>query len=134
MGPACLPFSVLRKNLLGGKLDTAGWGTLSYGGALSKHLRKASLEVVSAIDCKRQVPSLGAGQLCTFTRGQDTCQFDSGGGHYYRDQRTFLVALTSYGFGCATGAPSINTRVSTYLPWIQENTAAAAGEFCIQNN
>lgn len=39
--------------------------------------------------------------------------------------RVFLLGIISYGQACATDFPSVNTRVTSYLRWIQENTPGA---------
>jgi secreted trypsin-like serine protease len=36
------------------------------------------------------------------------------------DNKNYLVGLTSFGFGCGTSFPSIYTRVSSYIDWIEE--------------
>lgn len=51
---------------------------------------------------------------------------DSGGPIYGNiSGRVFLIGIISYGQGCATDVPSVNTRVTSYLKWIQDNTPGA---------
>lgn len=58
-------------------------------------------------------------QLCIF-------QGDSGGPllttyfNYYAFV-PYIVGLTSFGIGCANGVPSVYTRISHYLDWIESN-------------
>ena len=53
---------------------------------------------------------------------RDTCQGDSGGPlQIEQGGRYYLVGLTSFGAGCGTDLPSVYTRVSYYLNWIEEN-------------
>ena len=35
-----------------------------------------------------------------------------------------LVGITSWGFGCGEGTPSVYTRVSEYMDWIKQYTGA----------
>lgn len=48
-------------------------------------------------------------------------QYDSGGPLFYRgpDARLFVIAIVSKGDGCANDVSSINTRVTSYLKWIE---------------
>lgn len=55
-------------------------------------------------------------------------QYDSGGALYYKTKRSFVAAIISYGSGCAQDAPSVNTRVISYLNWILTNTPGA--QYC----
>jgi trypsin len=52
--------------------------------------------------------------------GKDTCAGDSGGPVLLEGTAT-QIGIVSWGVGCAEPEiPSVNTRVSTYVPWIQE--------------
>jgi trypsin len=52
--------------------------------------------------------------------GKDTCVGDSGGPMMLTGTK-IQIGIVSWGAGCAEqGTPSINTRVSTYIPWIKE--------------
>ncbi|VEN48611.1 unnamed protein product [Callosobruchus maculatus] len=44
--------------------------------------------------------------------------------------RLHLVGIISYGNGCASQKPSINTRVTSYLSWIVSRTGDAT--YCIK--
>lgn len=127
VGPACLPFNYDPTTVPGTKVDVAGWGTLSFGGTQPHKLQKVTLDVVQNGVCSSKVSNLYPTQLCTYTYGKDTCQYDSGGGDFFRQNRMYLVGITSYGFGCAMNLPSVSTRVSSYLQWIQTRTNA---NFC----
>lgn len=73
---------------------------------------------------------IGDGQICTYSPGKDTCQYDSGGALYYRFNQLFAIGLVSYGKGCASSYPSVNTRISYYLPWVR--SVCAGAYFCYQ--
>lgn len=58
-------------------------------------------------------------------------QYDSGGPLLWTNPRSgllYLVGLSSYGLYCAGSDPGVNTRVASYLPWIQQNTPGT--QFC----
>lgn len=54
---------------------------------------------------------------------QDSCNGDSGGPLQYfpfkHSTISKVVGVISFGFGCASGKPGINTRVASYLDWIE---------------
>lgn len=63
--------------------------------------------------------------MCTFTPGKDACQFDSGGPLLWlspENNRLFIVGIISFGIGCDSDNPAINTRVTSYLDWIMSQT------------
>lgn len=50
---------------------------------------------------------------------------DSGGPILWKDSRNnglFLVGIISYGEVCNSAKPSYNTRVSSFISWIKQNT------------
>ncbi|XP_055586914.1 serine protease persephone-like isoform X2 [Uranotaenia lowii] len=50
----------------------------------------------------------------------DTCQGDSGGPlQIIEDGKYKLVGVTSFGNGCGSATPSVYTRVSRYIDWIE---------------
>lgn len=70
--------------------------------------------------CSTKIGGLQYSQLCTYTTLKDTCQYDSGGSFYWTyGGKLFSVAIVSYGTGCASTDPSVNTRVTSFLPWIE---------------
>lgn len=126
--PACL--------WTGNALNTSaamatGFGHTEYGGKLSDRLMKVQLQVYPSTDCtfeqaKRKFP-MGVidGQICAGSKNdnRDTCQGDSGGPlEIVTDQKgcTFhVIGVTSTGVACGYGTPSIYTRVSSYIDWIE---------------
>lgn len=52
-------------------------------------------------------------------------QSDSGGPLIYIDSshRVYNIGIVSYGIGCASTHPGVNTRVTEYLDWIIKNTS-----------
>lgn len=156
VGPSCLPFLYDSAFFNDKALTAVGWGSQTFAGPLSSVLRQVQLNVISNSNCaSRGFPNLVNSQLCTFTSGRDTCQVhtlsltniyffalytqiifhfiiitqtDSGGALYYKTTRSFAVAIISFGVACATQTPSVNTRVNSFLTWIQQNTPNA--QFC----
>ncbi|GJQ80980.1 hypothetical protein Trydic_g4794 [Trypoxylus dichotomus] len=62
--------------------------------------------------------------LCALSRNtiqrQDTCQGDSGGPLQFDDLRAlFLVGITSFGRSCGGPTPSVYTRISEFVGWIE---------------
>ncbi|XP_075167270.1 venom serine protease 34 isoform X2 [Haematobia irritans] len=137
VGPACLPFLPIvtsdgsrKPPISGQRVETAGWGTTSFGGQQSSVLLKTTLDVISREKCQNLIHYLPSGAFCTYTPGRDTCQYDSGGAMYARGERLFAVGIVSYGFACATDQPSVNTRVASHLKWIKSK--ATDVKFCIK--
>jgi trypsin len=87
--------------------------------------------VVPAVKPTRCAASYGAyvsgeSYLCAgFNDGKrDSCQGDSGGPLVAHDQQgcPYQVGIVSYGHGCARKHFfGVYTRVSTFLPWIEQN-------------
>lgn len=78
--------------------------------------------------CQTDLPNeriLGS-NICTYTPGKDTCQFDSGGPLLWMNpsnRRLYLTGIVSFGVGCGSDNPAVNTRVSSYLDWIVSKTS-----------
>ncbi|XP_075157084.1 serine Protease Immune Response Integrator [Haematobia irritans] len=121
------------KDMLNSETLTAiGYGHTQFGGIGSQQLLKTDLKAVSNKDCLKfysndyaEAPNgILSSQLCAGDPVglRDTCQGDSGGplvnlvGPF---KRGYVVAITSFGLGCASGSPAIYTRVSSYLDWIE---------------
>ncbi|MEW1697374.1 serine protease [Streptomyces sp. NPDC093249] len=102
------------------QVEVPGWGAMSYGGRTSDVLRTVTLGTMSNTACvRRGMTEVGAGQLCTYAPGRDSCQYDSGGPLVHTVAgRPYVVGLVSYGRECATDTPAVNTRVRFYVDWI----------------
>lgn len=58
--------------------------------------------------------------------GTDSCQKDSGGSLYWTySGRQYTIGIVSYGTFCAGAYPSVNTRVTSYITWIEDQLAGA---------
>lgn len=121
----CLwPRSVLEIN----ELIAIGYGQIQFAGITSTQLLKVALQHVSKEECQPHYSldvlsdGLDASQLCAGDmKGLgDTCQGDSGGPLLMQTGPTwYAVGITSLGQGCASGPPSVYTRVSSYIDWIE---------------
>ncbi|XP_046828197.1 venom serine protease-like [Vespa crabro] len=125
VGPACLPFYYMQRNFTNQVVTALGWGTTSFGGPKSDVLMKVDLHVISTKQCNKKFPDVRNNQLCTFDKGKDACQFDSGGPILWQNPRTnrvFDLGVISYGSTCADNSPGVNTKISDYLDFIRKST------------
>ncbi|XP_063709015.1 venom serine protease-like [Culicoides brevitarsis] len=128
VGPACLPYGFapnhFDENFI---VEAAGWGSIekSFRGKRSEVLRTVELNTLNIETCKKHWPNITPNQVCTFTEGKDTCSGDSGGNLYYRNNKLYTILIVSFGGECASKVPAVNTKISAYLPWIEENTEGA---------
>lgn len=85
-------------------------------------LQKVSLQVLPRDECEFSLNNTN--KMCTYEHNKDSCVSDSGGPllHHVKG-RQFVVGLISYGIGCGSKYPSVNTRITAYLPWILNKTA-----------
>ncbi|KAF2903823.1 hypothetical protein ILUMI_02349 [Ignelater luminosus] len=135
VGPVCLPFRYSNYDFTGFTVTALGWGSIEFSGPKSEYLRKVNLTVVTNQNCQSELTdnTIFNTQICTYDKGKDSCQYDSGGPilwYDYSARRLHLVGLISYGIGCASDFPSVNTRVTSYLAWIVSVTSDA--EYCIK--
>lgn len=85
-------------------------------------LQKVSLRVLPVDECEFSIHS--DNKMCTYEHKKDSCVADSGSPLiFYSKGRQFVVGLISYGIGCGSKYPSVNTRITSYLPWILNKTA-----------
>uniref|UniRef100_A0A1I8M5A5 Uncharacterized protein n=1 Tax=Musca domestica TaxID=7370 RepID=A0A1I8M5A5_MUSDO len=125
-----------QENLTTDNVTVVGYGHTQFGGIASNRLLKANLKVVPYNVCQQYYGQNGddtpsgirsAMHLCAGDPEglRDTCQGDSGGPLIMEDVREgfrsqYIVGITSFGLGCAGEPPSIYTRVSSYLKWIED--------------
>lgn len=135
--PACL-YTEPTDPLPSVPLTIAGWGGTdsSNDGSMSSILMKAQVAPINRDECNAtlaQMPTfkrnvqLHNDQLCALGRDErndattnDTCVGDSGGPlELTIRRRKYIVGLTSTGKICGTTFPSIYTRVSQFIDWIE---------------
>ncbi|TMW46873.1 hypothetical protein DOY81_008047 [Sarcophaga bullata] len=131
VGPICLPpLANANTDFAYTFVDVIGWGTTKPAGPLSNTLQKVNLMVTDQQTCVNAYADenpIYNTQMCTYdTTGtsKDSCQYDSGGPVVLKSTRQFQVGIISYGRLCGEGGYSIgiNTRTTSYLPWIHANT------------
>ncbi|XP_014204090.1 trypsin-1-like [Copidosoma floridanum] len=114
-----------------GRLELSGWGSVSLtsGPVYPDILQKVNLTVVDLATCRRMIERLTGSaplansNLCTgpLTGGISACSGDSGGPLIKNNgTRKEIVGVVSWGIvPCGTrNAPSVFTRVSAYVGWI----------------
>ncbi|XP_053695324.1 transmembrane protease serine 9-like [Sabethes cyaneus] len=130
--PACL---WNQNSLAFPRLEAAGFGQTSFAGSQTPILLKVQLSPIDNTECRNHHPSdnrrLRQGiidsQMCAQDSKMDTCLGDSGGPLQMKlmsNHRTtpFVVGITSFGSFCGTQTPSVYTRVSAYISWIEAET------------
>ncbi|XP_062557573.1 uncharacterized protein LOC134222442 isoform X1 [Armigeres subalbatus] len=126
------------------RLEAVGFGQTSYAGNKTPVLLKVQLSPISNAECRNfhnsNIRKLRLGivdeQICARDSKMDTCLGDSGGPLQIKlmsNHRTtpYVVGITSFGVFCGTIAPSVYTRVSSYISWIETETGESfAAETC----
>lgn len=84
-----------------------------YGGDPSDTLRQVAIPILPRERCKNLRDTV----VCAGADGKDSCQFDSGGPLIDRETGQ-IIGIVSYGECDGKG---VYTRVSTYIPFINEN-------------
>lgn len=128
VGPSCLPWKFTADYFDNKYILAAGYGMLNFGGDQSAKLQKVSLQILPANRCEDSI--FNPNKVCSYAVNKDTCTSDSGAALYFSQARQYAVGLVSYGRACGTSTPSVNTRITSYLEWIQINTQG--DQFCIK--
>lgn len=103
-------------------------------GSGTTDLMKVKLDILDNSKCVEQYKDeeddidVTDNQICAgvLTGGKDTCQGDSGGPLQIvkSDNKcmAYIIGITSFGGYCGgQNSPSVYTRVSAYLDWIEAN-------------
>jgi trypsin len=130
VGPVCLPFRYTVVDFYSQIVTALGWGFTDFSGQKSDTLQEVDLSIVSNKECAAAIPDpVTTNQICTYAPAKDTCLSDSGGPLLWQDPSTRklqLVGIISYGIGCATTKPAVNTRVTSYLSWVVSVTSGGS--------
>jgi len=115
-----------------------GWGVINTKGEASNILREVDVSVMTNEECSQingrtiynnmyfsmsghVTPSM----MCTFAKGKDSCQRDSGGPLIVRGEDTssdVQIGVSSWGVNCAdTIFPGVASRVSSSWDFIRDN-------------
>jgi len=122
-------------NFAGTTCVASGWGRTSNSNVLPDVLQKAPVSVLSLAQCNQQMTGVGAalwaGHVCIYdTAGNGVagaCNGDSGGPLNCPEGSERVVAgiasfvVSSILGNCRPDYPSVYTRTSAYLSWIQGN-------------
>uniref|UniRef100_A0A182MU01 Peptidase S1 domain-containing protein n=1 Tax=Anopheles culicifacies TaxID=139723 RepID=A0A182MU01_9DIPT len=111
---------------------TAGWGNSGRRDNEPipiQNLQFAVDSVTSNLRCTLSHTFLRSTHICTATDNGGPCNGDEGGPVTVTESgRTFLIGIHSFHFsglfGCDRGRPSVHTRITEYLGWIQQNSDA----------
>ncbi|XP_078048818.1 chymotrypsin-1-like [Augochlora pura] len=102
----------------GAAVVLTGWGTTKVGGPVPDKLQEIDLKVYSQLQCKLTHWNLKDTHICTFTKsGEGACHGDSGGPLVFHKHQ---VGIVSFGRPCGIGYPDVFTRVSSFVPWIEQ--------------
>uniref|UniRef100_A0A182LU12 Peptidase S1 domain-containing protein n=1 Tax=Anopheles culicifacies TaxID=139723 RepID=A0A182LU12_9DIPT len=112
--------------LFGGFIGTVcGYGrTSDTSSSISSVLMFTTNAIMTNAECIVQwsFATISSQNVCMWgTGGRSSCNGDSGGPVTVPDGGPLLIGLVSFGSarGCAVGKPSVHTRVSYYLDWIE---------------
>ena len=139
--PVCLPWPFKDPEIFmktEQRLIVTGWGkTSNKKNIVDENLEKYQaasgtmirdyLPVIDEDTCKKSSSSVNYSiQICAGAqRGRDSCKGDSGGPMVAREfigDPYYQVGIVSYGTKtCGIGKPTIATRVTAFLKWIQAN-------------
>jgi secreted trypsin-like serine protease len=112
----------------------SGWGRDSNANTLPDTLQKATIGVLSTADCRSRMSAVGGAiiwdsHICVFDPSGNigSCNGDSGGPlNCPLNGQTVVAGVTSFGVSsiignCRQDFPSVYTRTSAYLNWINSN-------------
>ncbi|KAG7386619.1 hypothetical protein PHYBOEH_008619 [Phytophthora boehmeriae] len=111
-----------------------GWGTTSYpNGTFSYELQGVNVELWGNDECAPVMAIVDTEVCAGGAPGKDSCMGDQGSPLILEktagDADDVLVGLSSWGSGCGeAGYPSVYSRVSTALPWINAAITPAKGQ------
>ncbi|MBS1848381.1 MAG: trypsin-like serine protease, partial [Actinobacteria bacterium] len=110
----------------GTQATVTGWGDLAAGaGNYPTSLNQATVPIISNTTCAEAgyFSQITGQMICAGQspyKSVDTCDGDSGGPLLVsQGGRWVEVGITSWGDGCAEGAPGVYTRISAQSNWIQ---------------
>nr|ABL67951.1 serine peptidase 2 [Peregriana peregra] len=109
-----------------------GWGRTIGGGPTAAHLKQAYISKITRSQCNLRWALYGQlitdKHICVYEASDpagtrpSACQGDSGGPLMCGADFKLLAGVTSWGLAsCTGGMPSVYTRVSEYVDWVEAN-------------
>ncbi|KAI8128204.1 Serine protease snake [Lucilia cuprina] len=113
------------------KLTSLGYGHSRLDGLGPNELVRSPLTTIENAECqeyynlddKFENMYIGDDHVCAGEKKQlhESCQSETGGSLIMElDKVFYVVGISSYGLGCADLPPSIYTRVSSFIDWIEQ--------------
>jgi chymotrypsin len=130
-----LPWDTKNK-FVGSIVIMTGWGKMSDENGLSPALRFTFDKIVNNPECKKIYKSYTNNMICNSgAGGKNSCGGDSGGPLTTKFHRKKIqIGLVSYGKKlCGNGISSVNTRITSYLDWIRDNSPDFSPEALLAN-
>lgn len=130
--PVCLPST--GADYVGKTAVVYGWGTTSFGGAISSKLLDVEVPVVSDASAKTSLGVTDAQAAVMLfaggVAGKDSCQGDSGGPLSYDNSgKHQQIGVVSWGNGCAdANKPGAYADVAVFRSWIDNQIASNGGQ------
>lgn len=127
VGPVCLPYAYMQTPAYfdNRNLEAVGWGAQEFAGRwdVPNVLQKTYLTALTTAACQaKNVQNVDSKKICSLGSNTDSCQRDSGGLLYWSaGGRKYATGIISNGVACATSTPSVNTRVTSFVGWIERN-------------
>ncbi|XP_017023719.1 serine protease gd-like [Drosophila kikkawai] len=130
--PICLWSTANRMDLpQGEKTYVAGWGPDESGTGNSDIAKLADMNIVSEVNCHRQLPPgplFQPSTLCAQKAGTGPCSTDGGGPLMLREGGVFVLrgviaggALNKERTTCDLARPSVFTDVAKHIDWVRRN-------------
>ncbi|XP_050418366.1 chymotrypsin-like serine proteinase [Patella vulgata] len=108
-------------SFVGQTCTISGWGRTSGTSSLPNILQYVGMGKISNSECSTRWAgisgaTINTGHICVFQSGRSACNGDSGGPMICNGM---LAGVTSWGIsGCSGNYPSVYTRVSQFVSWI----------------
>jgi len=131
----CMPTDSKFNNVDGSELVVSGWGDTLPGSQTNVPdlLQWTKLTAVNDDVCAKEIGNLAGGldaeqMVCAEKDDTSPCQGDSGGPLVINEaekSRQVQIGVVSFGdANCDNAIPTVFTRVTNYLDWIEENMKA----------
>ncbi|XP_013776846.1 proclotting enzyme-like isoform X2 [Limulus polyphemus] len=128
ISPVCLPYNLLKRNIGAKTAFVTGWGQTTLEGETSENMLVLQVPIWNQKDCQdkyeRLAVTINKTMLCAGRPegGTDACAGFSGSPLVLLEEDKFsVVGLLSFGYSCGKQIPTVYTRITEYLDWIEIN-------------